>query len=65
MKAWLDSLGWVIVGGESGPRARPMEPEWAERIRDDCADASVPFFMKQMAKKADIPTDLLVREFPS
>lgn len=61
---WLDRLGWVIVGGESGPRARDMDPEWAERIRDDCAAAGVPFFMKQMAKGAEIPDALKVREFP-
>ena len=61
---WLDRLGWVIVGGESGPKARPMEPEWAERIRDDCAAAGVPFFMKQMAKRAPIPPSLEIREFP-
>lgn len=40
-------LGWVIVGGESGPRARPMEPEWARSIRDQCRAARVPFFFKQ------------------
>lgn len=40
-------LDWVIVGGESGPGARPMHPDWARRIRNDCADAGVPFFFKQ------------------
>jgi protein gp37 len=40
-------LDWVIVGGESGPGARPMHPDWARRIRDDCDAASVPFFFKQ------------------
>lgn len=40
-------LHWVIVGGESGPHARPMHPKWVRRIRDQCADAGVPFFMKQ------------------
>lgn len=40
-------LGWVIVGGESGPRARPMHPDWARSIRDQCAAAGVPFFFKQ------------------
>lgn len=39
--------GWVIVGGESGPKARPMHPDWARSIRDQCADAGVPFFFKQ------------------
>lgn len=40
-------LDWVIVGGESGPTARPMHPDWARRIRDDCAAAGVPVFFKQ------------------
>ena len=40
-------LDWVIVGGESGNDARPMHPEWARSLRDQCADASVPFFFKQ------------------
>ena len=46
---WLDSgdVQWVIAGGESGPAARPMDAEWAMRIRDDCRDAGVPFFFKQ------------------
>jgi protein gp37 len=43
----LDSIHWVIVGGESGPGARPMDPEWVERIRDRCRDQKVPFFFKQ------------------
>ena len=40
-------LDWIIVGGESGPRARPMHPAWVRSIRDQCAVAGVPFFMKQ------------------
>ena len=43
----LPSLDWVIVGGESGPRARPMHPDWARSLRDQCAAAGVPFFFKQ------------------
>lgn len=60
----IPALDWVIVGGESGPGARPMHPDWARALREQCQDAGVPFFMKQMAKKAPIPTDLLVREWP-
>lgn len=41
------SLDWVIVGGESGPGARPMHPDWARSIRDQCQAAGVPFFFKQ------------------
>lgn len=40
-------LDWVIVGGESGPGARPMNPEWARSLRDQCVKAGVPFFFKQ------------------
>ena len=38
---------WVIVGGESGPKARPMHPQWARELRDQCVAAKVPFFFKQ------------------
>lgn len=40
-------LDWVIVGGESGPGARPMPPDWVRSIRDQCQAAGVPFFFKQ------------------
>jgi protein gp37 len=40
-------LSWIVVGGESGPGARPMQPEWARLIRDQCIVAGVPFFFKQ------------------
>lgn len=40
-------LDWVIVGGESGPKARPMHPDWVRSIRDQCKEAGVPFFFKQ------------------
>jgi protein gp37 len=40
-------IGWIIVGGESGPKARPMHPQWARDIRDQCQAAGVPFFFKQ------------------
>jgi protein gp37 len=43
----LAGIAWVIVGGESGPRCRPMKPEWVCQIRDQCAAARVPFFFKQ------------------
>ena len=43
----LEGIDWVIVGGESGPGARPMNPEWAIDIRNQCLDAEVPFFFKQ------------------
>lgn len=43
----LEGIHWVIVGGESGPGARPMHPEWARDIREQCVAAGVPFFFKQ------------------
>ena len=43
----LTGIDWVIVGGESGPRARPMKKEWALDIRNQCLQARVPFFFKQ------------------
>lgn len=55
---------WIICGGESGPGSRPMDDRWARDLRDECRLASIPFFMKQMARKAEIPPDLLVREWP-
>lgn len=41
------SINWVICGGESGPEARPMHPDWTRSIRDQCQQAAVPFFFKQ------------------
>jgi protein gp37 len=43
----LTGIDWVIVGGESGPNARPMLEEWVIDIRDQCLQANVPFFFKQ------------------
>ena len=43
----LDGIDWVIVGGESGPKARPLQPEWVESIWQQCQEKSVPFFFKQ------------------
>ncbi len=43
----LNGIDWVIVGGESGPGARPMEPSWVRGIRDQCQRLAVPFFFKQ------------------
>lgn len=44
---WHDLIHWVIAGGESGPTARPMHIDWVRSLRDQCADANVPFFFKQ------------------
>jgi protein gp37 len=48
----VPALDWVIVGGESGPGARPMHPDWARSIRDQCGAAGVPFFFKQWGEHA-------------
>ena len=67
----LPSIGWVIAGGESGPHARPSEVSWYRSARDECRQAGVPFFMKQLGghpdkrgKLYDFPKDLRVRKFP-
>jgi protein gp37 len=64
-------IDWVIVGGESGPRARPMNIEWARQLKDQCKAAGIAFFMKQLGGYPDkrksmdqFPEDVRVREFP-
>jgi protein gp37 len=70
LPSWKEpELDWVVVGGESGKGARPFDPAWARSLRNQCAAAGVPFFMKQMggAMKAHlppIPDDLMIRQFP-
>ena len=49
----LRRLNWVIVGGESGPKARPMHPQWVRDIRDQCEAAGVPFLFKQWGEFAN------------
>lgn len=46
----VPNVDWVIVGGESGPRARPMHPDWARSLRDQCVAAGIPFFFKQVGE---------------
>ncbi len=53
----LDPISWVIVGGESGPRARPMNPNWVVSIRNQCVDAGVAFLFKQWGEYAPTPVD--------
>lgn len=67
----LGGIDWVIVGGESGRDARPMELAWAREVRDQCVAAGVPLFMKQLGGRTDkrgeleqIPEDLRFRELP-
>lgn len=49
----VPGIDWIITGGESGPGARPMHPDWVRSIRDQCAAAGVPFFFKQWGEWAD------------
>jgi protein gp37 len=46
-RRWYRGIDWVIAGGESGPGARPMHPDWARSLRDQCQAAGVAFFLKQ------------------
>ena len=46
INVWMPGIDWVIVGGETGPGARPMHPDWARSVRDQCQEAGVPFFFK-------------------
>jgi protein gp37 len=52
-------LGWVIAGGESGPGARPMHPDWPRQLRDQCQVAGVPFFFKQWGEWKPGPGGIL------
>jgi protein gp37 len=64
------ALDWVICGGESGPKRRPFDLEWARDLRRQCASAHIPFFMKQLGGPRagntleELPEDLRVREYP-
>ena len=76
----LNGIDWVIVGGESGPGARPMHEDWVIQIRDQCNAAAVPLFVKQMGESwaqvnkakskkggnmSEWRTDLQIRDYPS
>lgn len=54
-------IDWVIAGGESGPGARPMHPDWARSLRDQCTGSGVPFFFKQWGNWAPISGSLPYR----
>lgn len=64
-------IDWVICGGESGIRARPMSLDWARSVRDQCRRDNIAFFMKQLGgarnkkdRLEDLPADLQIREWP-
>jgi protein gp37 len=52
VSAGIQYLSWIICGGESGPHARPMHPDWVRSLRDQCAAAGVPFLFKQWGEWA-------------
>jgi protein gp37 len=54
-------LDWIVVGGESGPNARPLSPDWVRTIRDDCKRLSIPFLFKQWGEWAPRENDSMVR----
>ena len=65
----LAGIGWVIVGGESGPGRRPFEIDWLKRIADACQRYGVPLFVKQDSafkpgQQGQIPTELWIHQFP-
>lgn len=57
----LKSINWVICGGESGPKARPMHPDWVRSLRDQCKAANVPFMLKQWGEYGPVNGDNMVR----
>jgi protein gp37 len=65
----LGDRAWCIVAGEQGPHGHDccadLDPNWARAIRDQCSEAGVTFFMKQMARGKPIPPDLQIRDFPA
>lgn len=60
----LAGIDWVIQGGESGPRKRRFDTDWARAMRDACRAFGVPYFFKQIDKVQEIPEDLQIRQFP-
>ena len=60
----IDSIGWIIQGGESGPGRRHFDINWAYWMKDFCAVYATPYFFKQIDKVKEIPDDLMIRELP-
>ncbi len=63
---WLQAkqIHWVIQGGESGPGRRPFDTDWGRKLKAECQATDTPYFFKQVDKVLEIPTDLMVREYP-
>lgn len=60
----VPALDWVICGAEQGPGARPFDWAWAEDLRDQCAEAGVPFFVKRGPNRSEPPADMMIRQWP-
>lgn len=58
-------LDWCVVGGESGPEARPMHPDWVRSLRDQCQAAGVPFFFKQWGEWLGVDHQMVNGEWPT
>lgn len=65
LSTYINSMNWVIVGAETGVRARYMEPNWAMAIKNLCLVYNVPFFFKKMSRNIEPPMQLNIREFPN
>ena len=67
LNPWTHPLrvDWVICGGESGPDARPMHPDWPRRLRDECQASGVPFFFKQHGEWIDVDGPRLISTLPT
>lgn len=61
---WDARIDWIVCGGESGPGARPMHPDWARSVRDQCVAAGVPFFFKQWGEWHPLSTTGGMQEVP-
>jgi len=57
-------INWIIQGGESGHHKRPFNIEWARSMRDECESLNIPYFFKQIDKVQEVPSDLLIQNFP-
>lgn len=60
----INSIHWIIQGGESGHHKRLFNLDWAYKLKEQCREAKIPYFFKQIDKIQPIPEDLLYREFP-
>lgn len=58
-------IDWVIQGGESGPKKRPFNLDWAYYLKNQCEATNTPYFFKQIDKIQPIPSDLMIRQLPN